>query len=105
MTFKLNSTVVLRSGSVANSFGFEQTSCSAYVGFKGSLNIRFSIASKGGGRTLLQLEIPADDIRVLLEEMATTYPESAVVLSECTSLAVAGSMAMLEKARDQGFEA
>jgi hypothetical protein len=97
---QLKHSKVYRGGATAPSLSFETSQCSASVGMKTeSLELRFAIASKGGGTTEILLRIGKGDFQVLLQEIASKLPENVGVLSECAALANKTNLQLLQAAR------
>src|SRR5262245_25953253 len=69
---QLKHSKVYRGGAKAPSLSLETSKCSASVGLRTeSLELRFDIASKGGGTTRILLQIGKGDFQTLLQEIAT----------------------------------
>ena len=87
-------------GTKAPSLSLETSQCSASVGVKTeSLELRFDIASKGGGTTRILLRIGKGDFHSILQEIASKLPENAGVLSDCTAIANKANLKLLQDAR------
>ncbi len=85
---QLKHTKIYRGGATASSLTFESDQCSAEVDEEvDTLNIKFSIASKGGGTTDILLVIGEGDFQTILQEIASKIPQSVGVLSDCASIA------------------
>src|SRR5262249_15530796 len=97
---QLKHSKVYRGGVTAPSMSFETNQCSASVGVKTeSLELRFEIASKGGGTTRILLRIGKGDFQTLLQEIASKLPENVGVLSECAAIANKANLKLLQEAR------
>jgi hypothetical protein len=98
---QLKQTKVYRSGRTAPDWYTESTQCSANIKKQdGSLNIRFDIASKGGGTTCLWIEIGSADLRSLLHELAESRSDTAGTFAECVTIAIQRNTEMMDKIRD-----
>jgi hypothetical protein len=96
---QLEHTTIYRAGKTARSLNFETKAC--WFGVNGPnapINLRFDLASAGGGTTQVLIEIGKDDLRSILTAVATEMPESADVMSNAGALAA-------EKLRDELAEA
>lgn len=97
---QLKHSKIYRGGATAPSLSFETSQCSASVGIKTeSLELRFDIASKGGGTTRILLRIGKGDFQVLLQEIASKLPENVGVLSDCAAIANKMNLQLLQAAR------
>lgn len=89
---QLKHSKVNRSGVTATYWTYETSSVS-YTTSK-DLKIRFSIASKGGGRTDIQLAIAPEDLRSIIASAADAMPmELASTLTQAAHAAVLGVLA------------
>jgi hypothetical protein len=85
---QLKHSKVYRGGATAPSLTHETSQCSASVDIRDeALEVRFDLASKGGGTTCVLLQIGKGDFQVLLQEIASKLPENVGVLSDCASIA------------------
>lgn len=76
---ELRDTRVFRGGATASELKHETNSC--WFGASSSgLVFRFSIASKGGGRTEISLQVGAADIPAIVSSIACAMPDGDVVL-------------------------
>lgn len=97
---QLKSSKIYRGGVTAPNINFETSTVSASVNLRDeSLDIRFNLASKGGGTTQVVLEIGKGDFHILLQEIASKLPESVGVLTDCASIANKRNLELLEDAR------
>lgn len=64
-----------------------------------ALDLRFKIASKGGGTTSVFLQIGKEDFSDILETIAGAMPETAAVFSRCASMANEKNIKLLAEAR------
>jgi len=87
---ELTETSVSRCGITARYFDIESTNVQAFTSDNSSrFHLQFDIASKGGGRTLLQLNIGATDWARILPMLAEKYPrELAAAFADSTATAV-----------------
>lgn len=84
----LEHSTVYRGGVTANAMVLETRKCSAEVDLNSAtLDLRFRMASKGGGTTRVLLEVGFEDVAQILEEMAREVPEFSSVLMRCASTA------------------
>jgi hypothetical protein len=97
---QLRHSKVYRGGATAPSLSYETSQCSASVDqLDGTLDIRFDLASKGGGTTCVLLQIGKGDFQAMLQEIASKLPESVGVLSDCASIANKKNLELLQSAR------
>jgi hypothetical protein len=97
---QLKHSEIYRGGLTAASRSFETNKCFASVDqSKGTLDIQFQLASKGGGTTCVLLKIGKEDFQTILREIASKLPESAGMLSDCASIANKKNLEILEDAR------
>lgn len=97
---KLEHSKVYRGSVTASGLDFETNKCSASVDQEdGTLDIRFNLASKGGGTTSVLLQIGKEDFQVILREIATKIPDSVGILSDCASIANKKNLELLAEAR------
>lgn len=98
---QLKQTKVYRSGRTAPDWYTESTQCSAEIDKRdGSLNVRFDIASKGGGTTCLWVKIGSADVRGLLHELANLRPDTAPTFAECVTTAIKLNSELMERIRE-----
>ena len=97
---KLEHTKVYRGGITAPHLTIETSECSFHTNVaQRALDLRFKLASKGGGTTSVLLRISLDDLPQVLEAIATVMPESVGVLSDCAALANKKNLEKLTEAR------
>jgi hypothetical protein len=72
---------ISRSGVTARRYHFETSQCRYGVDEDG-LRLRFDIASKGGGRTDILVEIGSDGLPAILEEIATATPRALELFTD-----------------------
>jgi hypothetical protein len=85
---KLESTRILRRHVTTRKEEHETSDCSYYVSKnKDSLDLHFAIASKGGGKTAIHIEIGQSDISTILNEIALQLVDPAPMLSEAVCIA------------------
>ena len=98
---QLKLTKVRRRGVTAPNYRLESTNCSAIINKEtGSLDIKFKIASRGGGFTCVWVEIGDTDVRSINLEQADSCPESVSTFVECTSIAIERNLEKLDRIRD-----
>lgn len=91
---QLKRSSVDRSGVTAR-YWTHETNTVSYTATK-DLKLRFSIASKGGGHTDIQLSIPPQDLCLIILSIAKAMPSDlAVALANATHVAIAETL--LEK--------
>ena len=96
----LKHTKVYRGGATSPNLAFETKDASFHANASDrSLDLRFQLASKGGGSTSVLLQIGADDFQAILGAIARALPESVGTLSDCAALANKKILALLEAAR------
>lgn len=86
----LTRTTVERSGVTAK-YWMQETNDVSYTARK-DLKLRFSIASKGGGRTDIQISIAPEDVRSIILSAASAFPELATTFTEAAHKAVTGML-------------
>jgi hypothetical protein len=97
---ELKHSKIFRGGITASRLTFETRSCSFCANAEGrSLDIRFELASKGGGTTAVLLQIGIDDLPMILEAIANELPECAGALSYSSSVASRIVLQQLKDAR------
>lgn len=97
---QLKNSKVYRGGVTAPSLSHETSKCSASVDVRGeTLDIRFNIASKGGGTTQVLLRIGKSDFQTVIQEIASKLPQSVGILSDCASVANKKNLELLQGAR------
>ena len=62
-------------------------------GVGGGVNFRFTLPSKGGGTTRVQLVVAESDLQALLRELARAMPRTAKLFAGCTHAAVSALIA------------
>lgn len=103
---KLKHTKIHRGGITAQYLTTETRECSFNTNIsQKALDLRFNLASKGGGTTSVLLQIGMADLPLILQAIAETMPESVGVLSDCAALANKKNLEQLiEAQRVQGDE-
>lgn len=97
---KLEHSKIHRSGITARKWVFETRVCTFGINVKGrSMDFRFCLASKGGGTTEVLLQVGIEDLPLVLESIATKFPESADLLSTSAALANRKNIELLNEAR------
>lgn len=97
---ELKNTKIYRGGVTAPNLTLETRTCSFHANVKEkSVDIKFNLASKGGGTTEVLLQIGLDDLPLILEAVADKMPESVGVLSDCAAIANKKNLAQLKEAR------
>ena len=97
---ELQHTKVYRGGVTAPYLTIETRECTFHANTKSSaLDVRFNIASKGGGTTSILLQIGLADLPAILETIASTMPETAGVFSDCAAIANKKNLEQLAEAR------
>lgn len=97
---QLKNSKVYRGGVTAPNTTLETRTVSVSVSLRDeSLDIRFNLASKGGGTTRVVLEIGKGDFQAILQEIASKLPESVGVLTDCASIANKKNLELLQEAR------
>lgn len=97
---KLEHSKIFRSGATVPRWNFETSHCSVSVNqTNGTLEIRFDLASKGGGTTDVLLRIGENDFPAILREIASKMPSSVGILSDCASIANKKNLELLVEAR------
>lgn len=91
---KLQNSLVRRGGKTSSTWSGNTERILAYTDNKG-LRFRFSIPSKGGGETDIQLSVGNEDMAELLKALARTCPDLASVFAEAGGIAVAESLKAL----------
>lgn len=96
----LKQTSVYRGGATARKMSLETKDCFARVNkTRRTIELDFSIASKGGGTTRLSVQIGHDDIRRMLKDLANKNPDSVEIFAECTAIASKRNLALIAEAR------
>lgn len=96
---QMKSTRVYRGGETAPSLTFETNTCSASIDQKEEcLEIRFKMASKGGGTTCVLLEIGKGDFQTILEEIVNKLPSSVGTLADGAAVANKKNLELLRNA-------
>lgn len=96
----LKHTDIYRAGVSARSLNLETRKCSFHENTaKNALDLRFNLASKGGGTTSVLLRIGMNDLSAILEAIANKMPENVGVFSDCASIANKKNQQQLEEAR------
>jgi hypothetical protein len=97
---KLEHTKIYRGGVTASRIFLETSECSFNTNIAGrAFDLRFELASKGGGTTSVLLRIGLDDLPLILEGVAGAMPESVGTLSDCAALAHKRILEQLTEAR------
>jgi hypothetical protein len=103
MAESLKETTILRCGVTAHRYNFETKQCTAEVNTAGkSLDLRFTIASKGGGETALLVRLGLPDMSTVLKNLANTIPETLPMLLEATSIASKRNIERIKTAKQAG---
>jgi hypothetical protein len=95
-------TKIRRGGETSNeSKTVENSELSCRVGSCGKKNVEFSfkIPSKGGGRTVIEMQIGILDLANIVRSVAERMPEIGTTLSESVALASKRNITLLEEAR------
>jgi hypothetical protein len=93
----LSNAKVYRGGVTVSRLGFETSECQFSVNANyRAIDLRFELASKGGGTTVALLRIGLDDLPLILTKVAEARPEIVSVLAAAASSA---GMAAVEQAR------
>jgi hypothetical protein len=97
---ELKQTKIYRCGITAPVFNPETNDCSFKINIRErTLDFRFNLASKGGGTTVVLLQLGLDDFKRILENVADVMPENvAGTLSDCAALASKKILEQLAKA-------
>ena len=96
----LKHTNIYRCGVSARYLNLETRKCSFSADTaKNALDLRFHLASKGGGTTSVLLQIGMNDLSAILEAIANKMPENVGVFSDCASIANKKNLQQLEEAR------
>jgi len=96
----LKKTKIYRGGVTAPYLNLETRNCSFNANTRDeTLDLRFSLASKGGGTTSVLLQIGKGDLTAVLEAIAHAVPDTAAVLSRCASIANEKNIELLAEAR------
>ncbi|NMF90229.1 hypothetical protein [Aromatoleum petrolei] len=78
----------VKRGGVTSSYWYGTTqNVDGYTGPEG-LRFSFTLPSKGGGDTQIQVSVGLEDLSALLKELAAKHPDFAETLAECTQVAV-----------------
>lgn len=97
---ELKHTKIYRGGVTSPHLNLETQKCSFRANQNNNaLDLRFQIASKGGGTTSVLLRIGMDDLPTILEAIAEKMPENVGVLSDCASIANKKNLEQLTEAR------
>ena len=98
---KLTHSKVYRGGITANYISLETSNASFNTNIKDrSLDLRFNVASKGGGTTSVLFQLGVDELAEVLDAIATTLPEMSVgVLSDAATKANKAIAELLSEAR------
>ena len=97
---ELENTKIYRGGVTAPYITLETKRCSFHANTKNNaLDLRFKLASKGGGTTSVLLQIGLEDLPAILDAVANNMPESVGVLSDCAAIANKKNLEQLKEAR------
>ena len=97
---KLQHSKVYRAGVTANYLNIETSDCSFNPNASDkTLDLRFHLASKGGGTTSVLFQLGLDDLPAVLSAIATALPESVGALSSAAAVANAKVLEQLAEAR------
>ena len=89
---------IFRGGVTASQLNYETSKCFFKSNPKDqSLDFEFEIASKGGGNTLIIMQIGLEDISLILDSIASNFPETGSKLSECASIANGKNLQRLQE--------
>jgi hypothetical protein len=98
---KLADSKVHRGGATADCLGFETSDIDFHVeGFRGT-QFCFGIASKGGGTTIIRVDVGDKDIPLILREILEKRPKFARVFTDLATRAIELEKANIEKLRAQ----
>ncbi len=96
----LNNSKVYRGGVTAPYLNLETRRCTFNVNTRDdALDLRFKLASKGGGTTSVLLQVGKSDLSDVLEAIAQAMPEMASIFSTCASIANGKNIDLLAEAR------
>lgn len=77
---RLKNAKIFRGGATASYLTLETSNCYFEANsIEGSLDLRFNLASKGGGTTSVLLKIGKDDFTEILENLAQAMPKEVAV--------------------------
>jgi hypothetical protein len=97
---KLKHTKVYRGGLSAQYLNIETSDATFNINLsQKAIDLRFNLASKGGGTTSVLLRIGIEDLSTVLESVADGFPDSVDVLSECAAIANKKILQQLRDAR------
>ena len=97
---KLQHSKIYRAGVTAQYMNMETSDCSFNANTSDeTLDLRFQLASKGGGTTSVLFQLGLDDLPVVLSAIATAFPQSVSALSSAAALANAKVLEQLAEAR------
>lgn len=97
---KLQHSKVYRAGVTANYLNIETSECSFHANTSDkTLDLRFHLASKGGGTTSVLFQLGLDDLPAVLNAIASALPESVGALSSAAVTANAKVLEQLAQAR------
>lgn len=84
MLMRLTSTRVMRGAASGTTWSPEPTGCDLEIADSKS-QLRFSTGSKGGGRTALGVMIGTEDLRAVLQALATRLPGGLQLLAQASN--------------------
>jgi hypothetical protein len=97
---KLKHAKVYRGGLSAQYLNIETSDATFNINLsQKAIDLRFNLASKGGGTTSVLLRIGIEDLSTVLESVADGFPDSVDVLSECATIANKKILQQLRDAR------
>jgi hypothetical protein len=88
MTMQLSNSRVRRGGVTSNYWYGATDKIFAIAAGDGTVTFRFTLPSKGGGQTQIELVVGEGDLEQLLKEFAAQNPPSAKLFTACTAAAV-----------------
>lgn len=78
----------VKRGGVTSQYWYGSTQQISAVLSKGGIDFSFTLPSKGGGETQVQLSLGIEDIRALLEQLAEENVSLASTFANCTQKVV-----------------
>ena len=97
---KLQHSRIYRAGVTAKLLNHETRECTFHANAADrALDLRFNLASKGGGTTSVLLRLGLGDLPAVLAAVASTLPESVGALSSAAAVANAKVLEQLTEAR------
>jgi len=96
----LKNSKIFRAGVTASCLNLETRRCSFNANIRDeAIDLRFRLASKGGGTTSVLLRVGKDDFSGVFEAIAQAMPETAAIFSKCASIANEKNIELLAEAR------